>query len=207
LEIAPLKEANELFVKEHYLHRGRTMAQVAYWIILDGERVGALLYALPRMSVRSDRYGGHSPMELLELARLWIHPSVQVKTQVDRHGRVHALCIASASISRSLRRIRADWHGKYPHLPQVRAVVSWADISRHRGTIYTAANFTCVGLAGGAKRSTGSRGASRVFHADYANQKVAFLYPFKGDLSDRDKAAAVENWADKRPRRRQRRRS
>ncbi|MFM7210532.1 MAG: hypothetical protein ACKOFP_00900 [Actinomycetota bacterium] len=38
----PAATANDLFVKEHYLHRGRTMAQIAYWITLDDERMGLL---------------------------------------------------------------------------------------------------------------------------------------------------------------------
>jgi hypothetical protein len=44
LEIANLKEATEVIVKNHYLHRGRTMAQIAYWISLDNRRRGVVLY-------------------------------------------------------------------------------------------------------------------------------------------------------------------
>lgn len=47
LEIANLKEATALIVEKHYLHRGRTMAQLPYWILLDGRRVGVLLLPCP----------------------------------------------------------------------------------------------------------------------------------------------------------------
>src|SRR6185312_10091 len=71
LSIAPLKEATEVIVKNHYLHRGRTMAQIAYWIELDGDRCGVLLYSYPRMSVK---FHGYGPMQLVELARMWLDP-------------------------------------------------------------------------------------------------------------------------------------
>ncbi len=32
LRIANLKQATEVIVRNHYLHRGRTMAQLPYWI-------------------------------------------------------------------------------------------------------------------------------------------------------------------------------
>ena len=32
LEVAPLKDATQVIVENHYLHRGRTMAQIAYSI-------------------------------------------------------------------------------------------------------------------------------------------------------------------------------
>ena len=178
------------------------MAQVAYWILLDGSRVGALSYALPRMSVRSAKYGGHSPMEILELARLWIHPDVQQRAVVDRSGRNHALSVASSSISKSLRVIRRDWHGKYPHLPMIKVVVSWADLERHQGTIYRAANFVEVGLAGGARRPEGDRERPREFHHDYSHKKLAFLFKFRRELTDLEKAQARLAWDGRRPSRR-----
>ena len=66
LEIANLQEATKVIVENHYLHRGRTMGQIAYWVTLDGQRCGVLLFALPRLSVK---FRGHGPMNLVELAR------------------------------------------------------------------------------------------------------------------------------------------
>lgn len=114
LDVANLKEATEVIVRHHYLHRGRTMGQMPYWIVLDGERVGVLLYAYPRMSAI---FHGYRPMNLLELARMWIDPAVQGLDVIDSDGRKHTLVVATCAVGRSLRRIRQDWHGKYPHLP------------------------------------------------------------------------------------------
>lgn len=131
VEVANLKEATEVIVMHHYLHRGRTMAQVAYWILLDDRRVGVILFAYPRISVS---FHGYHPMELLELARLWVEPRAQSALITDRRGRLHAASVATCTIGKALRRLRADWRRKYPHLPQPLAVVSWADLECHSGT-------------------------------------------------------------------------
>jgi hypothetical protein len=172
---AVLKEATALIVKRHYLHRGRTMAQLPYWICVGDRRLGVILFAYPRLSVP---FCGYRPMNLLELARLWIDPRVRALQVVDSNGRRHASPIASCAIARALRRVRQDWQEKYPHLPDPLAVVSWADLMRHEGTVYRAANFAEVGLSGGQGHRTGPRctGGSYKDHADYAHLKRAFLY-------------------------------
>ncbi len=86
LEIAPLKESNLVIIHHHYLHRSRTMSQLSYWICIDEIPVGVILYSLPRINVPID---GIEPMKLLELARLWIHPSVQNLSYEDRNGKSH----------------------------------------------------------------------------------------------------------------------
>lgn len=47
------------------------------------------------------------------------------------------------------QRAAKDWALKYPRLPNIRAIVSWADDVHHEGTIYRAANFTELGKSGG----------------------------------------------------------
>ncbi|WP_445407706.1 Mom family adenine methylcarbamoylation protein [Symbiobacterium terraclitae] len=177
LEIANLKEATEVIVRYHYLHRGRTMAQLPYWITFNRCRVGVLLFSLPRLSVP---FCGYPPMQLLELARMWLSPQVQRRFIVDSKGRRHSLSVASCAIAKALKRCRTDWESKYPHLPPIRAVVSWADMTRHKGVVYKAANFRLVGISGGtshgsARRKTGGRDK---LHPDYLHAKIAFVYPF-----------------------------
>lgn len=174
---ANLKEATQIIVKYHYLHRGRTMAQLPYWVTLDGCRVGVILFALPRLSVP---FFGISPMALLELARLWLLPQVQNQHVLDSKGRKHSLSVASCAVAKALRRCREDWREKYPHLPPIQAVVSWADTQHHDGVIYRAANFTEVGTSGGslhgnAKRRNGGRDQ---LHQDYLHKKRAFMFRF-----------------------------
>ncbi len=198
LAVANLKEATEVIVENHYLHRGRTMAQMPYWINLDGNRQGVLLFSLPRMSVE---YHGYSPMCLIELARMWIDPSVQGQRVQDSNGQEHTLSIATCAIGMALRQIRQDWHGKYPHLPLIEACVSWADDVHHEGTIYRASNFEEVGKSGGclhgnANRSNGGRDQ---LHDDYRHIKTAFMYRFNRQLSASQREAAVIAWASIRP--------
>jgi hypothetical protein len=135
LALADLKQATEVIVANHYLHRGRTMAQIAYWILLDGRQVGVILFAYPRMSAE---FHGYGPMELLELARLWLDPAVQGIRVHDSDGVEHSFSVATAAVGKSLRRVRHDWHGKYIHLRDIGAIVSWADQVHHEGTIYRA---------------------------------------------------------------------
>ena len=198
LEVANLKEATQVIVENHYLHRGRTMAQMPYWILLDGERCGVLLFALPRLSVK---FQGHGPMNLVELARLWIDPDVQGQTVTDSEGVRHTLSIASCAVGKSLRRIRQDWHGKYPHLPDILACVSWADDVHHEGTIYRAANFSEIGKSGGSFHGSAHRrnGGRDQLNPDYLHTKTSFLFEFARPLTEAQKRAACEAWANRRP--------
>jgi hypothetical protein len=201
LEHAVLKEATAVIVERHYLRRGRTMAQMAYWITFDGVRCGVVLFALPRMSSTSSKFGGHSPMQVVELARLWIDPAVQNRHVLDRSGRPHSLPIASAAISRSLKRIRQDWHGKYPHLPELLACVAWADQTLHDGTIYKAANFQYVGQSGGAMHRSTARpnGGRDQLRPDYLNVKLAYFHQFRRPLTLAEKEKSETSWASKAP--------
>jgi hypothetical protein len=189
LQTANLKEATEVIVRNHYLHRGRTMGQLPYWILLDGDRVGVLLFALPRLSVP---YQGHGPMNLLELARMWVDPAVQGRTVEDSDGNSHSFSIATCAVGKALRRVRQDWHGKYPHLPDIEAVVSWADTVHHEGTIYRAANFRYVGTSGGMLHGNTYRknGGHDQLNPDYRHIKLAFIFEFKKSLSAQQKATA-----------------
>lgn len=199
LELADLRQATDMIVHNHYLHRGRTMAQMPYWVTLDRARIGVVLYAYPRMSVK---YQGYHPMDMVELARMWLHPSVQGLRVVDSQGREHAFAVATCAVAKSLRRIRSDWHGKYPHLPDVLAVVSWADQEHHEGTIYRASNFVEVGTSGGSLHGSRLRpnGGHDQLNPDYRHLKTAFLYRFARALTQAQKQRANDFWKWLRPR-------
>lgn len=185
IENANLAEATKVIVENHYLQRGRTMAQMPYWINFDSKRVGVLLFALPRMSAKTEKYGYRSPMELIELARLWIHPEIQNTYVLDSKGKRHSLPIASMAISKSLKVIRQDWNSKYPKLPKVTACVAWSDDSLHEGTIYRASNFNFVGKSGGTMHSSSKRknGGRDQLNLDYLHKKSAFLFEFNNSES------------------------
>lgn len=177
LRAAVLKEATAVIVRNHYLHRGRTMAQLSYWVTLDDEPVGVLLFAYPRMS---QPFQGYGPMNLLELARMWLDPSVQGLTVTDSDGHEHAFSVGTCAVGMALRQIRQDWAAKYPHLPPAEAVVSWADQVHHEGTIYRAANFREVGTSGGSLHGNAHRrnGGRDQLNPDYLHPKTAFLYEY-----------------------------
>jgi hypothetical protein len=186
LIVADLKEATRIIIWHHYLHRGRTMGQLPYWIIMDSHPVGVLLYSLPRLSVPVD---GVEPMNILELARMWIHPGVQGHSLIDSTGRSHSVSIASAAIGSSLRKVRQDWYWKYPKLPDIKAVVSWADTEHHEGTIYLASNFKQSGTSGGSMHGSRVRrnGGSDQLNEDYLHIKSRFMYKFKSILKPSQK--------------------
>mgnify|MGYP001167689804 CR=1 FL=1 len=186
LEIANLKEATRIIINYHYLHRGRTMAQLPYWILLDNVKIGVLLYAYPRLSVP---LFGVEPMNILELARMWISPSVQDKKQKSSEGKYHSFSVASCALGKSLKKIQFDWHKKYSHLPDVKAVVSWADDEHHEGTVYKATNFVAKKKSGGslhgnAKRNNGGRDQK---NKDYLNVKTLWWYEYKSFLTEYQK--------------------
>lgn len=190
LSNAVLKEATDVIIANHYLHRGRTMAQLPYWIDLDGDRIGVILFALPRLSVR---YHGYHPMQLLELARLWICPEAQGERIEAADGTLHANAIAGCAVASALRRVRTDWQAKYPNLPEPLACVAWADLSRHRGTVYQATNFDMVGPAGGKSPGRWVRpvGGTHLDHADYRNPKATYLFRWRGPAEGQARGRAA----------------
>ena len=196
LKIADLKESNLVIIKHHYLHRSRTMSQLSYWICIDEIQVGVISYSLPRISNQVD---GIEPMKLLELARLWIHPSVQNLNYEDRNGKSHSLSIASCAMGKSIKRIKTDWYMKYPNLPKIDAVISWSDDKRHKGTIYKSSNFKVTGKSGGNSHGNGKRKDSGNYlpHKDFKNVKTRFLYKFYG--SKEIENTWWENWSGMNP--------
>lgn len=181
LHEANLREATRVIVHYHYLHRGRTMAQLSYWIMVDHAPVGVLLFALPRLSAT---LYGIRPMNLLELARLWISPDVQGRVVLDSRGKEHSVSVATAALGKALRVVRQDWYRKYPNLPDVHAIVSWADTVHHEGVIYRVANFKLMGRGGGTLHGSTRRrnGGHDQTNADYKHVKSVFLYKFDRPL-------------------------
>ena len=177
LKIADLKDSNLIIIHHHYLHRSRTMGQLPYWICIDEIPVGVISYSLPRISNQVD---GIEPMNLLELARLWINPSVQNLSYEDRNGKSHSLSVASCAMGKSIKRVKTDWYMKYPNLPKIDAVIFWSDDKRHKGTIYKSSNFKVSGKSGGNSHGNDKRKDSGNYipHKDFRNIKTRFLYKF-----------------------------
>ena len=82
--------------------------------------------------------------------------------------------VASAVLSRTLRRLSGDHVAVYGH--PVLLVETFTDPSRHSGVCYRAANFVSVGETSGYARRNGAW----VYHG---NKKLCWLYPLRADAA------------------------
>ena len=130
LQLCDLRDVRGILEHRHYLGRTRTGRQLNYLVLIDGIVDGAITYAYPFTMTPI----ANIPIdEVLEFARLWLRSNIPNS--------------ASCAIGKSLRRIKNDWMTSYPDSKEPRLVVSWSDTTRHKGTIYKAANFRLDGSA------------------------------------------------------------
>ena len=160
VEITETTWVNEVMLREHYLHRKRVRPGLGYAIMLDGEVIGAALFAYPFCPAKT--IGGVPRMALIELARFWLRDNVP-----------H---LGSCALGRILRRVTQDWHQKFPHLPRPAAVVSWADLEAgHEGILYKAAGAEIQAIGGGNDHHA-ARTSGRKRHQDYQHKKRRFMW-------------------------------
>ena len=88
--------------------------------------------------------------QVLDLARVWVHPELQQPYWLGRNRKGEAvrntLNIFSRMVSAVLRRVQQDWllhHPPvFPELPyHILLIISYCEIAHHDGTGYRAANF------------------------------------------------------------------
>lgn len=160
---ARLKEHVERY---HYLHRWPDARSLpfAYRIEVDGKAeapdgrlFGLLVLKKPQHHKQHGLFGyagEPTAWQVLDLARVWIHPSLQRR----EHG--HSLCVFSRAVSElwrpvdrphlRLRRLQADWlqhHPPvFPELPyHVEILLSYCQLAHHDGVGYRAAGFRSIG--------------------------------------------------------------
>lgn len=122
------KMAYDLVSKYHYLKSKRFIGKYCYGIIESDKLVGAIVYgnlSVPESAISFFGLPRGNYSDLLEMNRLVLHPSLN-HTQT-----------ASKLIGTSLRFLKKK---------KIRAVISYADSSRHIGTVYQATNFKYYGL-------------------------------------------------------------
>ena len=128
LEAINYKQAHELVSKFHYLGNKRFIGQHIFGAFENEQLIGAVVYqplAAPETPVGA--FGlprGHYPY-LLEMSRLVLDS--------EKNGKN----IGSQLVGFSLRELKKRG---------IKAVVSYADSSRHVGAIYQACNFTYHGM-------------------------------------------------------------
>lgn len=154
----------------HYLHKpvDPRCRPLAYILTLADIRTGCLVFGRPE-STRCYRggltYGNRQDVaagrayydywEVLNLCRVWLHPDVQqggtyydpyaLPGFVDRRG-IWRSTLASTVIGQALGRVGFDYLLAHPPCfveepYALRAVLSYCDLSTHKGTIYRAAGF------------------------------------------------------------------
>lgn len=154
----------------HYLRKApdRRSRPFCHVVTLDGEPVGCLFWGRPEATrcyagrltygsaedVREGR-AAFDRWEVLNLSRVWLSPDVQqggrlygpdrLPGYTDRAG-VWRSSLASTAIRLGLARVGFDYLIAHPpcfvEQPYaIRAVLSYCDTSKHRGTIYKAAGF------------------------------------------------------------------
>lgn len=129
IEQIKYKQAYELVSNYHYLGSKRFIGQYCFGIIENYELIGAIVYSpLSVPNSATSFFGlprGNYP-EFLEMSRLVLHPKLNNTNA------------ASKLISYSIKQLKKMG---------IKAVISYADSSRHIGTVYQASNFNYYGLS------------------------------------------------------------
>jgi hypothetical protein len=129
--------------------------------MIDGIIDGVITYAYPMTSCPIN---GIPSDELIEFARLYLSQNIP-----------HS---ATCAIGKSIRRIKSDWMLLFPDAKPPRMIVSWSDTTRHKGTIYKAANFTWLKKSRslGIPHSEKSKRGKRISTPDRLNEKDCWIY-------------------------------
>lgn len=153
-EIAIVKQHCE---KYHYLHRWPDARSLPFGYRLeydgqhhapDGRLWGLVVMKKPQHHQQRHLFGypGYpTAWQVLDLARVWIHPTLQRK----ENG--HSLCIFSQMVSRVLKRVQWDWlehhPPRYPDQPyHIEVIISYCDRDHHEGKAYRASGFQWNGF-------------------------------------------------------------
>ena len=115
----------------------------------DGRLWGMVVFKKPQHHQQRGLFGYAglpTAWQVLDLARVWVHPSLQRK-EGD-----HSLCVFSQMVGRAIRRVQADWlvhhPPRYPDLPyHIEVIISYCDLSHHDGKAYRASGFTWNGFS------------------------------------------------------------
>lgn len=151
--------------RDHYLHRWPDPRSLAFGYCLqrdgtslapDGRPWGAVVMKKPQHHRQRDLFGESglpTSWQVLDLARVWVHPLLQVTVPgFNRKGEIveQSENVFSRMVGMVMRRVQADWlehHPPvYPQLPyHIEIVLSYCDLRHHDGTGYRASGFQRFG--------------------------------------------------------------
>lgn len=152
---AGLRWAQSQVMQHHYLQTpvDARCSPMAYLALLDGQRVGCLIFGRPEATRVNGWFGsvedvqvGRCPLtrwQVLNLARVWLDPVIQ------QGGACYMPNAATWLIAQALRRVGYEYLTQHPPCfldepYEIREILSYCDVSKHRGTLYRAANFRLV---------------------------------------------------------------
>lgn len=137
------------FIFAHYLKKRPAIVMLCLMMLHHGKPVGCVIYSAPPREA-DKRYNGKT----WELARLYL------LDEIPRNAETWL-------IGKSVRYIKA-------HFPDVEVLLSYADPSAgHRGTIYSAANWTRDGRTDDERKSP---------RCDYVDNRTGKKYGRKGNM-------------------------
>lgn len=151
-------EVRDCVVSEHYLHTWPHPKSLPFGYRLvvddaqyapDGRLWGCVVMKIPQQRKTRGLFGYRglpTAWQVLDLARVWIHPALQRKDDG------HALCVFSRMVGLVFRRVQRDWlvhHPPYwPDQPyHIVTVISYCDLDHHDGTAYRASGFHWHGFS------------------------------------------------------------
>lgn len=176
IEIEPARTAwlNGMATAHHYMHRPvhRRACPFGWAVRFDGDLYqpdGAPSGLIMFSSIHYTRLRGEfgypglpTKWQVLSLARLWLHDNLPRNSE-------------TVVIAKALKQVQARWLEVHPPVDygqpyQIVKIISYADLTRHTGTIYRAANFREYGRTVSQARHGGTRGPGA------SAELVCFIY-------------------------------
>lgn len=162
----------QVIVEDHYLQRWPDARSLpfAYRLIPtleglghcaeDGRPFGVVVFKKPQHQQQRGLFGYSglpTSWQVLDLARVWVHPTLQRKREDG-----HAACTFSQMVGLAIRRVQQDWlihhPPRYPELPyHIEVIVSYCDLQHHDGTAYRASGFRWIGYTTDRKKEVYAR--------------------------------------------------
>lgn len=156
-----LRWAQQQVALAHYLHAPVDVrcSPLAYLLHLGECRVGCLIFGRPEATRVSGWFGSVEDVasgwcrltrwEVLNLARVWLDPSIQYDHSLNQPGPLYIPNAATWAIAQALRRVPYDYLAAHPPVfPEqpwmLSEVLSYCDTRKHKGTLYRAANFCLI---------------------------------------------------------------
>ena len=163
---------DQLVSRYHYLGYKKLLGhRLKYMAFIKNQPVAALSFSAPALKLRTrDAYIGWSDAQrkiflscLVCNSRFLIVPWVQIKN------------LASYVLSRCVRSLKKDWEKNFEK--RLLLIETFVDPEKFKGTIYKAANWTCVGQTYG----SGKKGNSYIYHG---KPKEIYLYALESKFRD-----------------------